>query len=188
MAEQASGGGEAGRTGNGNPSRAEVDAVMLGAQVMVAVTAQSVAAVESEVSLPQLRVLVILASRGPQSLNSVARSLEIHPSNATRACDRLVEAGLIRREEDANDRRLLQLILTPRGERLIHRVMDHRRKHVVDLLRQVPSRERGQLALTLRSLAAAVGETLEQAAWQSGWTTTAPVPSPGGEEVSSPAQ
>lgn len=187
MTEQTSGGDDLGPPGNGTPSRAEVDAVMLGAQVMVAVTAQSVAAVESEVSLPQLRVLVILASRGPQSLNSVARSLEIHPSNATRACDRLVEAGLIRREADANDRRQLELILTQRGERLIHRVMDHRRKHVVDLLRQVPEHEREQLASTLRALASAVGETLEQAAWQSGWTTTVPVPPPG-EEVSSPAQ
>jgi hypothetical protein len=65
------------------PTRDEIDAVMLGAQLLVAVTGQSLAAVEADVSLPQLRVMVILASRGPQSPKSVARQLAIHPSNRT---------------------------------------------------------------------------------------------------------
>lgn len=172
MTDQERDGDQLGTVAGRPPSPAEVDAVMLGAQVMVAVTAQSIAAIEAEVSLPQLRVLVILASRGPQTLNAVARSLEIHPSNATRACDRLVDAGLLRRAEDTNDRRQLRLTLTPSGERLVHRVMDHRRSHVEDLLRRVPPLQRAQLAGALRALGAAAGERLERAAWQSGWTTT----------------
>lgn len=64
------------------PTRDEIDAVMLGAQLLVAVTGQSLAAVEADVSLPQLRVMVILASRGPQSQLG-ARQLEIHPCNRT---------------------------------------------------------------------------------------------------------
>jgi DNA-binding MarR family transcriptional regulator len=144
---------------------------MLGAQLLVAVTAQSVAAVEAEVSLPQLRVLVILASRGTQTLNAVARSLDIHPSNATRACDKLVEGGLIRRAEHSDDRRLLQLSLTERGHELIGKVMDHRREQIAELLTRLPSQERRELASALRTLATSGEETLERAAWQSGWTT-----------------
>jgi hypothetical protein len=44
-------------------------------------------------TLPQLRVLVVIASRGPQNLAGVAQGLGVHSSNATRACDKLVEAA-----------------------------------------------------------------------------------------------
>jgi DNA-binding MarR family transcriptional regulator len=160
-----------GDANSGSPSRTEIDAVMLGAQLLVAISAQSVAAVETEVSLPQLRLLVILASRGAQSLNEVARNLEIHASNATRACDRVVEAGLVRRQDDPNDRRLLQLTLTRRGEQLVERVMDHRRRHIEQLLAQMPSDQRAALAEAMRAFAASGAETLERAAWRAGWTT-----------------
>ncbi len=48
-----------------HPCPEEIDAVMLAARVFVAVTAQSVASVEDQVTLPQLRILVMIASRGP---------------------------------------------------------------------------------------------------------------------------
>ena len=147
---------------------------MLGAQVLVAVSARSVAAIEAEVSLPQLRVLVILASQGPQSLNALARNLDVHPSNATRACDKLVEAGLLSRAENPSDRRVLELSLTEAGHGLVDKVMEHRREQVQDLLTAVPADERKVLAAALRRLAAAGGEPLERAAWQSGGTTSAP--------------
>lgn len=157
------------------PTPAEVEAVMLAAQLLVSVTAQSVAAVEPEISLPQLRVLVILASRGPQSPGAVARLLDVHPSSATRACDRLVQSRLLSRNENPADRRQLRLELTSRGRRLIQSVMNHRRQQIEDLLRRIPADERATLAPALRTLAAAGGETLERAAWLSGWTTLRPV-------------
>ena len=55
------------------PSLAEIDAVLLATRVLVAVSAQSVANVDDHVTLPQLRVLVMIASRGPRNLGSVAR-------------------------------------------------------------------------------------------------------------------
>jgi DNA-binding MarR family transcriptional regulator len=159
------------------PTPDEVEALMLTAQLLVSVTAQSVAAVDPEISLPQLRVLVILASRGPQSVGTVARLLDVHPSSATRACDRLVQSGLLSRNENPDDRRQLRLELTSRGRRLIQGVMNHRRQQIEDLLRRIPAEERAQLTPALRTLATAGGETLERAAWLSGWTTLRPVDS-----------
>lgn len=66
------------------------NAVMRATRVLVAVTAQSVAELDERVTLPQLRILVVVAIRGPQNLTAVARSLGVHFSNATRACDKLV--------------------------------------------------------------------------------------------------
>lgn len=69
------------------PTPAQIDAVMAATLTLVDISVRSVAGVEQQVTLPQLRVLVMIASRGSQNLNSVARALGVHPSNATRACD-----------------------------------------------------------------------------------------------------
>ena len=71
----------------------DVEATMLATRALVAISARSLAAVDDVVTTPQLRVLVMIASRGQLNLGAVARGLGVHPSNATRACDRLVGAG-----------------------------------------------------------------------------------------------
>jgi DNA-binding MarR family transcriptional regulator len=61
------------------------------------VTARSFAAIEDRVTLPQLRVMVMIASRGPLNLGSIAESFDVHPSSISRAYERLVTAGLLDR-------------------------------------------------------------------------------------------
>ena len=67
-----------------NVSAEQVSSVMRASRVLVSVVARSIAEVEDVVTLPQLRVLVMIASHGPQNLGSVAAALGVHPSNATR--------------------------------------------------------------------------------------------------------
>src|SRR4051794_29967884 len=83
----------------------DVEATMLAARALVGISAQSLAEVDDVVTPPQLRVLVMIASRGPLNLGAVARGLGVHPSNATRACDRLVAAGLGGRRRAPRHRR-----------------------------------------------------------------------------------
>ena len=156
------------------PTPDEVDAVMLAARVLVAVAAQSVASVEERVTLPQLRVLVMIASRGPQNLGSVAQALGVHPSNATRRCDKLVEAGLIHRSDDPADRRNLILQLTASGRELVQQMTEHRRATIEDVLGKIPATVRGDLVPALLAFAQAAGEVPSSEAWALGWTTEEP--------------
>jgi DNA-binding MarR family transcriptional regulator len=157
-----------------HPTPEEVDAVMLAARVLVAVAAQSVASVEDRVTLPQLRVLVMITSRGPQNLASVAEALGVHPSNATRRCDKLVEAGLIDRSDDPADRRNLILRLTPSGRELVQQMTEHRRAAIEDVLAKMPAALRGGLVPALLAFAQAAGEVPPSEAWALGWTTERP--------------
>lgn len=150
----------------------DVEAVMLAARVLVAVSAQSVAALDDSVTLPQLRVLVMVASRGPLNLGAVARGLGVHPSNATRVCERLVVAGLLDRRDDPVDRRNLALDLTSQGRDLVDRVMDHRRVAIAEILGRMPASRRRALVPVLRSFATAGGEVPADAVWALGWTTS----------------
>jgi DNA-binding MarR family transcriptional regulator len=157
------------------PSAEEVEAVMLGTRVLVAITAQSVATVQQDVTLSQLRVLMMLASQGPLNLNTVARGLAVHSSNATRACDRLVASGLLDRCDNPEDRRNLILELTEQCWELVETVMAYRRRAITNVLVQMPATHRRALVPALRSFAAAAGEVPEQipdsGAWILDWTT-----------------
>jgi DNA-binding MarR family transcriptional regulator len=156
------------------PSPEQIDAVMLGTRVLVAVSAQSVASLEDQVTLPQLRILVMIASRGPQNLTSVAHALGVHASNATRTCDKLVDAGLIHRSDDPTDRRNLVLRLAPSGQQLIETMTEHRRAAIENILARMPSQHRNELASALLAFAGAAEEIPPSQAWALGWTTDQP--------------
>ena len=149
----------------------DVEAVMAAARVLVAVSAQSVAAVEDIVTLPQLRVLVMVASRTAPNLNAVATGMGVHPSNATRTVERLVSAGLLHRSDDPTDRRNLVLELTGRGRELVEGVMDQRRAAIAAILDRMPPGRRRSLVPVMRAFAEAGGETSDDAVWSLGWTT-----------------
>src|SRR5690348_13934892 len=84
-----------------------VDTVLAASRALVAVAARSLAAAGDEVTLPQYRALVVLATRGPQGTAELAAALAVNPSTATRMCDRLVRKGLIRRHRQPGDRRAI---------------------------------------------------------------------------------
>jgi DNA-binding MarR family transcriptional regulator len=140
----------------GHSSR-EVEAVMGAANVLLRVAARSVAQVEESVNTPQLRVLVLVHSRGPQNLSVVAAELGVHASNATRTCDRLVAAGLLERGEDPIDRRYIRLELTSKGSALVNSVLEHRRQAIAEVIARMPAGRRPALASALEAFAAAAG-------------------------------
>jgi len=145
-----------------------VDAVLSASRVLVAVAARSLGDVAEEVTLTQFRTLVVLASRGPQSLATLAEAVDVTPSTATRMCDRLVRKGLIARRHERDDRRLIRLSLTARGQDLVDAVTDRRRKEIASLLRSIPHDQQTALVEALQRLATAAGEVPEQD-WSAGW-------------------
>ncbi|WP_211177191.1 MarR family transcriptional regulator [Pseudonocardia acidicola] len=166
---------DTGRGDGDRPTREEIDAIMLAARVFVAIAAQSVAEVNEQVTLPQLRVLVMIASRGPLNLAAVAQSLGVHSSNATRACDRLVTAGLLHRSDDPTDRRNLVLELTRDGRHLVDTMNEKRRTAISGVLEQMSPARRRRLVPLLRAFARAAGEIPDTKAWALGWTTEQPL-------------
>jgi DNA-binding MarR family transcriptional regulator len=145
-----------------------VDAVLSASRVLVAVAARSLSEVAEEVTLTQYRSLVVLASRGPQSVAALAEVVAVTPPTASRLCDRLVRKGLIRRRVDRRDRRAVRLALTPAGRGLVDAVTARRRDEIARLLESVPVDAQRSLVAALQLLAEAAGEVPEQE-WSTGW-------------------
>ncbi len=74
----------------------------------------------------QFNVLNLLHGR-PEGLSQseLSRLLLMHRSNATGLVDRLERRGLVRRRDDAQDRRAYRVGITPAGSRLLEDVLPH---------------------------------------------------------------
>ncbi|BDB60895.1 MULTISPECIES: MarR family winged helix-turn-helix transcriptional regulator [Rhodococcus] len=136
----------------------QVDAVMSASRALVGIAAASVAEVEDRVSIPHLRILVLVGTRGPLTLAGVADELGVDPSGASRAVDKLMKAGLLDRRDSPEDRRKLALTLTPDGAAVVHTVMDHRRDAIAAVLSRLSAGQRDELAAAFGVFAEAAGE------------------------------
>jgi DNA-binding MarR family transcriptional regulator len=144
-----------------------VDAVLRASRVLVSVAVRSLAAADHDVTLPQYRALVVLASRGPQRPSALAELLAVHPSTITRLCDRLVAKRLVHRAESATNRREVSIRLTPAGRRLVDAVTERRRAEIAEIVARIPARERATMVHALHALGEAAGEPAD-AAWFTG--------------------
>lgn len=147
---------------------AVIDAVLTASRVLVAIAARSLADAGEEVTLTQYRSLVIVASRGPQSIAALAEAVGVTPPTASRLCERLVRKGLVRRRTDRRDRRQVRIALTDPGRALVDAVTANRRREIAALLSSMSESEQARLVSALRQLAASAGEVPEQD-WSSGW-------------------
>jgi DNA-binding MarR family transcriptional regulator len=145
-----------------------VDAFLTASRVLVAVAARSLAAAETDVTLPQYRVLVVLASRGQQRIVDLAEQLAVNSSSATRICDRLETHDLVRREPSPEDRRVVCVSITGAGQRLVHQVSHARREHIANILAAMPTQYPGRLLAALRAFSDAA-EELPEHEWSSRW-------------------
>ena len=144
-----------------------MDAVLRASRVLLAVAVRSLAAADHDVTLPQYRALVVLASRGPQRPTALAEALAVHPSTITRLCDRLVAKRLVHRAESATNRREVSIRLTPAGRRLVDAVTERRRAEIAAIVARIPTGERATMVDALHALGEAAGEPAD-AAWFTG--------------------
>lgn len=147
----------------------QVDAVMEASTALVGIVAATLAARKSSLTLPQWRVLVIVHRQGPQGLTTIAATMGVHPSTATRACDALVRSGLLDRREDPVDRRRVVLTLTDEGTHLVGTLLGQRRARIADALRAMPAERRSRVAEAMRDFTDAVAGSPAQAVPTADW-------------------
>ena len=146
------------------PSASDIDAVLRASRALVGIAAGSIAEISEAVTVPQLRVLVMIDTHGPLNLASVAAALDISASNASRICDRLIRAGFLHRQDSAADRRNISLSLTTEGRHLVRKMTRHRRRAITRALRAMSPQARARVVAALATVAVAAGEPADDAA------------------------
>jgi len=112
---------------------------------------------EIDITLPQLRTLLILAEEGPLVIGQIAQRLGVGLSTGGHLVDRLVQAGLAERTEDTGDRRRTLARLTPKGEELHARLLN-RVQHMQTLIHKLDEDDLAALLQGLRAINRVVDE------------------------------
>ncbi len=136
-------------TANATDERLDISQLMFASRAILAAAVRALESVDSSVSVPQMRVLVLLWTGEPLNLSAVAEGLGVNASNASRTCDRLVSAELVNRGEGTIDRRHVTLTLTPRGRRLVERLMERREHELATIVARMSEREQRRLMTAL---------------------------------------
>jgi DNA-binding MarR family transcriptional regulator len=110
---------------------------------------------ESGLTLTQCKVLTALATgdaRRPRAAKDIAAPIGASLPTVSRAVDVLVRRGLVRRGEDADDRRVRNLVLTEEGERLVRQLLAARLDGLAAFIADLTRAQRRKLATALDSL------------------------------------
>jgi DNA-binding MarR family transcriptional regulator len=98
----------------------------------------------------QASALSVLVFGGPKTLSELAGIEQVQPPTMTRMVDALEQARLIKREQDANDRRRFRIAATPAAVRLMHQ---GRERRVMVLAQTLAGLDRDQRAVMEKALA-----------------------------------
>ena len=95
---------------------------------------------------PQLSALSVIVFGGPITLGALAQAEQVRPPTITKLVAALEHAGLVEREVDAADRRVVRVKATARGTRLLQEGRMRRVASLAESLGQLPSADRARLA------------------------------------------
>lgn len=134
------------------------DEFITASRALLGLAVRSINAAPVEVTLPQHRLLVLLAADGAQPVGALADRLGVNASNASRLCDRLQRLDLISRRRSPTDGRSVEVALTRAGRALLDTVSAHRRAEVGRTLAGVSAAEGRAIVVALRAFNHAADE------------------------------
>jgi DNA-binding MarR family transcriptional regulator len=103
-------------------------------------------------TIAQLKSLFFISNQGSTNLGKLAAALGVTPTNTTGIADRLVKQGLVSRNENMKDRRMLLLQTTSKGEELVSKLRERRKGYLSEILAHLSVGELDTLAQGLASL------------------------------------
>ena len=107
---------------------------------------------ELELSMPQTMLLAELNETGTASMSELSNRLKITPGVTTRMVDRLLEKGLVERERDQVDRRMVRVSPSKRGREYAEKMAGYYREKIKAIFRGVSMDEREEFLMFLQKI------------------------------------
>ena len=112
-----------------------------------------------DLTMSQFGVLETLYHLGPLCQGAISAKLLKSSGNITLVLDNLESHGLVERTRDTDDRRKVNLALTPKGEELIARIFPLQAAVIADELSALSPEEQEQLGSSARNWAKALASS-----------------------------
>ena len=88
-------------------------------------------------TVPQVKSLFYITNHGTTNFKNLAAALKVTQSNLTGVIDRLVEQDMVSRKENSEDRRMMLLKATDKGEALVTDLRERRISHLSQALSEL---------------------------------------------------
>lgn len=92
---------------------------------------------EGALSLVHLNLLMLLRARGPLTMTHLAELLDVSVASATGIVDRMEKKGVIERTRSEEDRRVVEVSVTERGEEIFSAMQAERQIRLTQLLSEI---------------------------------------------------
>jgi len=106
----------------------------------------------SGIRMAQYRVLGLLMKTGSLSMSDIARTLYISKPSMTMLADTLTDNGWITRNNDPEDRRVINLTITPKGKKHLQQAFEIYRIDVRALISELDDQELQRLSASLDNI------------------------------------
>jgi DNA-binding MarR family transcriptional regulator len=94
-----------------------------------------------KLSLVHLNVMMTLDADGALPMGALAEAMDVSQASVTGIVDRMEQRGLVERQRDDEDRRVVRVALTDEGRQLIGTLAAQRREHMAQLLEDLTEDE-----------------------------------------------
>lgn len=105
-----------------------------------------------QISFPQMVALELAAQNRQVTMSALSKTLSIKHSSTTVLIDRLVQQRLLRREPDRMDRRIVWILATPKGKKVIGQIMRQKQKSLEEIFSVLTATERKQYLSALQKV------------------------------------
>jgi DNA-binding MarR family transcriptional regulator len=139
-----------------------IDTIVYGLPEIVRAIAVSRNSVTSTLRLAQMRALLRLASAEGLTMGELARRIGVSCAAATQVVDQLVDLGLVARERDTEDRRVVRLWLTERARPELEQALARRARQVREVCAQLRPEEAAGFARGITLLSATLARDLHE--------------------------
>lgn len=113
---------------------------------------------QSGLSMPQFGILMQIHYRGNCGISDISNRFDITNAAASQLVDKLVQSGLVRREEDPQDRRAKLLNLTEKAKEMLRHGTEGRYRWVEEVAQKLSPQEREQVSEALDIVTRALRE------------------------------
>jgi len=109
--------------------------------------------VHSHLTMLQCQALECIKKKAGMHMGDIASHFATTMPTATSLVDKLITAKLVKRENDAKDRRIVKIFLTKIGEKMLIEVKKQRAGKMKKLLSYLPNQDKLELLRILETLA-----------------------------------
>jgi DNA-binding MarR family transcriptional regulator len=117
-----------------------------------------------KITAPQLVCLLTIVKEGSLNLSTLSKRVFLSASTVVGILDRLEEKGLITRQRDHKDRRLINVQATPKGKDLVAQTPSPLPTALANALKELPELEQATIALSLERIVDLMEEKYIEAA------------------------